>query len=71
MTPETLPPRVAEALTALRAALGNPGTFEVCYHIDADPGDGNGWVVGACDAFFHGDGSLVGAVEAALKRGSP
>ncbi len=40
--------------------------LEIVYHPDADPGDGRGWSVTVGDKHHHGDGSLDGAVTAAL-----
>lgn len=36
--------------------------LELCYHPDADPGDGSGWAVLLGDRWGHG------ALEAALER---
>lgn len=41
-------------------------TCTLCYHPDADPGDGRGWSVEVGDRTKHGDGSLDGAVVAQL-----
>lgn len=40
--------------------------LEFVYHHNADPGDGRGWSVTVDDMHHHGDGSLDGAVAAAL-----
>lgn len=47
-------------------AEGLPLTL--AYHPDADPGDGRGWAVEMGDLTVYGDGSLDGAVVAALLR---
>lgn len=58
---------VTEALDTLRARC--PGyTITLCYHPDADPGDGSGWVVEVGEITYYADGTRDGVLREALDR---
>ena len=57
------PLAIPEAIAALREARPD-SPVEVCYHPDADPGDGSGWAVVVGDRRFYGQ--LVDALAEAV-----